>query len=104
MMKQNGYSRYSHVFAKMQQSSLISFEAAGYGTQSYRIEVVNRPNLKNFSIQLHYPKYLNKQADRLENTGDFRVPEGTKATWLINTTDAEEIAVVFDDEKDKKNF
>jgi len=104
MMKQNGYNRYSHLFGKMQQSTIISFEAAGYRTESYIIEVVRRPNLKNFSIQLHYPKYLNKQADQLENTGDFRVPEGTNATWLINTTDAEEIAVIFEDEKDKKIF
>jgi hypothetical protein len=104
LMKKDGYSRYSHLFGKMQQSTLISFEAAGYNTQSYRIEVVNRPNLKNFSIQLQYPAYLNKQTDRLDNTGDFRVPEGTTATWLIKTTDTEEIAVVFEDEKDKKIF
>jgi len=104
LMNQNGYNGFSYVFGKMQQSTLLSFEAAGYRTESYKIEVVNRPNLKNFSIQLQYPKYLNKQADRLENTGDFRVPEGTKATWLINTTDTEEIAVVFDDEKDNKTF
>ncbi len=103
-MKPSGANGFYHLFGKMQQSTLISFEAAGYRSENYEIEVVNRPNLKEFSIQLNYPKYLNKPPDRLENTGDFRVPEGTKATWLIKTTDTEEIAVIFNDTKDNKIF
>lgn len=103
-MRSLGNNKFSHEFGKVHQSTIFSMEAAGFETQKYTITVVNRPNIRNFSIQLDYPEYLNIKSDRLENTGDFRAPEGTKATWLINTTDADEIAMLFEAEKESKVF
>ncbi len=103
-MRSLGNSNYSHEFGKIHESTAFSIEAAGYSTDTYSIDVVNRPNIKNFTIRLDYPEYLNKKSDRLENTGDFRVPEGTHATWLINTTEADEIAIVFEAENEAKAF
>jgi hypothetical protein len=53
------------------------FEAAGFQSIAHTIEVVNRPNIKNFAIILTYPDYINKDQDRLDNIGSFQVPVGT---------------------------
>jgi hypothetical protein len=90
---------YNYQFEKIQQSTLFHFEAAGFRSKSYTIDVVNRPNIKNFAIILTYPEYINKEQDRLDNIGSFQAPTGTKAKWIINTSDAEQIAIDFMSEK-----
>jgi hypothetical protein len=86
---------FEYNFEKIQESALFSFEAAGYTSGEYTIDVVNRPNIKNFVISLTYPAYLKKQADNLENIGSFQVPNGTKAKWIFNTSHVEEIELKF---------
>lgn len=87
---------FEYNFEKIQESASFSFEAAGYSSGEYTINVVNRPNIKNFVVSLSYPSYLNKQADNLENIGSFQVPTGTKAKWIFNTSNVNEIELIFD--------
>jgi hypothetical protein len=94
-LSKTGNRSYDYQFEKIQQSTLFHFEAAGFQSNAYTIEVVNRPNIKNFAIDLTYPDYINKDQDRLDNIGSFQVPVGTVAKWMINTSDAEQIAINF---------
>lgn len=87
---------FEYTFEKIQESTLFSFDAAGYSSGEYTIEVVNRPNIKNFLVSLSYPSYLKKQAANLENIGSFQVPTGTKANWIFNTSNVKEIGLKFD--------
>ena len=100
-LAKTGGRTYRHQFEKIQQSVNFKFEAAGFNSKSYTIDVVNRPNIKNFAISLSYPSYINKEPDRLDNIGSFQVPAGTSAKWIINTNDTQEIVIDFSsDEKD----
>jgi hypothetical protein len=86
---------YSYQFEKLQQSTLFHFEAAGFSSKKYTIDVVDRPNIKNFVISLSYPPYINKTPDQLDNIGSFQAPIGTIAKWIINTNYTEEIVLDF---------
>jgi hypothetical protein len=86
---------YQHQFEKMQQEAVFHFEAAGFRSETHNIKVLNRPNIKNFAVRLSYPDYINKENDLLDNIGSFQVPAGTQATWMINTSYADEIAMQF---------
>src|SRR5258706_3560035 len=37
-------------------------------------------------MQLQFPRYLGKSGEELINTGNVEIPEGTKITWQISTT------------------
>jgi len=103
-LDKSGSRNFTHQFEKIQQSTSFHFEAAGFNSSSHTIEVVNRPNIKNFVIDLEYPEYLNKESDRLDNIGSFQAPVGTKAKWMINTNDAEEIVINFESEENINDY
>lgn len=83
-MSSSSPESYQYNFQSLQQDTEFHIEAAGYQSSSYKIKVVDRPNLKNFSIALAYPKYLHKKDITVSNSGNLQVPEGTDITWLFS--------------------
>ncbi|MGK7391916.1 MAG: DUF4175 family protein [Candidatus Cyclobacteriaceae bacterium M2_1C_046] len=86
---------FSHTFQKIQQNVKFQFEAAGFKSSTYTIKVVSRPQLGDFNVVFEYPSYLNRTNDRLENTGNLQVPEGTKVTWQMQPRNAGSISFLY---------
>lgn len=97
-MKKISATEYSYTCISVQKSSDFNFEASGFDSEKYRLEVINRPDLKNFTAELHYPSYLNKKDEQLHNAGNLVVPEGTQVNWSFGTTDAEKAIITFSSE------
>ena len=95
-LTKTGVQSYVHDFEKIQEATIFHFEAAGFISKKYTIDVVNRPNIKNFSVSLLFPPYLNKEPENLDNIGSFQVPVGTKAKWIFNTNDVRQISIKFE--------
>ena len=95
---------YEHTFQNMQRSTSYFVEAAGFTTPSYRVKVVERPNLKNFSVFLDYPTYLQKKDESLDNVGNLQVPEGTEVSWRFSTLAADSVTIVFTDSKEQEQL
>lgn len=93
---------YTHTFSKVQQNFAFEFEAAGFNSAEYEIEIVNRPSLAFFDVDLNYPNYLNKPNESMKNVGNLTVPEGTSINWDFNVTDTDSIVMVF--EGDRKQY
>ncbi|MES2628012.1 MAG: DUF4175 family protein [Bacteroidota bacterium] len=83
-------NRFSFTLKNVQQSTEFRLEAEGFSTNSYELEVLEKPVLTNFSVTLEYPAYLKREPETLSNQGDFSVPQGTKVKWTFSTknTDA----------------
>ena len=101
-MNSDDASTYTFNFRKIQRPISFHFEASGFESDSYDLEVLTRPSLRNFSVYLEYPAYVNKQSERVENTGNLIVPEGTKVNWQFKTLEAKELAVNFNDDEEIK--
>jgi hypothetical protein len=95
---ENGFN---FTFTKIQENVEFEFEAAGFSSSAYEIEVVSRPNLKGFDITLDYPNYLQKQSETLQNTGNLQVPEGTQISWSFRAFAAEQLTLNFQNEEEK---
>ncbi len=76
---------YAYTFQKLSGNITFNFEAAGFNSENYTIEVVNRPNIKNFNVVLEYPGYLHKNQEILTNVGNLQIPEGTEIEWQFQT-------------------
>lgn len=98
---QNEGGLYSHTFTKLQKSESFNFEAAGYYSKDYQLNLVSRPNIKNFTAFLSYPAYLKKSNERLSNIGNMQIPEGTNVQWQINTITADSVLMVFEKENQR---
>ncbi len=97
-LKQKSADSFEYTFPKIQQDQDFQFEAAGFFSETYHIKVVPRPQIKNFEVTLKYPKYLGRTTDKMANTGNFEVPEGTEVSWKFMAPDAEEFLVHFKNE------
>ncbi|MBR9998062.1 MAG: hypothetical protein KFF73_03780 [Cyclobacteriaceae bacterium] len=84
-LNSNNRKDYKYTFQKLSRDVSFSFEAAGFNSDNYTIEVVNRPNIKNFNVFLLYPEYLGKSQEILTNIGNLQIPEGTKVEWQFQT-------------------
>ncbi len=94
-METNQIGHYSHTISRIDDDKSIFFEAAGFSSKTYEINVVSRPELEKFAIRFNYPSYLQLKNETLENIGSISVPEGTNVDWFINTQNADELNVKF---------
>ena len=92
---------YSYTFSKVQENFDFHFEAAGFDSGNYEVEIINKPSLAFFDIQLIYPAYLHKPNESLKNVGNLTVPEGTSVEWSFNVTHTDSILLTFDGDAQK---
>ncbi|MBS1635109.1 MAG: hypothetical protein JST26_04235 [Bacteroidetes bacterium] len=96
MEKENNVT-YKYTFKNVQKNVDFVFNAAGFNSSSYELNVLPKPILTRFEIQLNYPAYLNKKNESVSNTGDLSVPQGTKVTWLFYSKNADDVVLHFPD-------
>jgi len=94
-LNSNNKTNYTYTFQKLSKDVSFHFDAAGFSSENYMIEVVNRPNIKNFNVSLMYPGYLRRNRETLTNIGNLQIPEGTKIEWQFQTLFADSISIKF---------
>ena len=90
---------YSFTFQKLQRPLDFQLSGGGFFSDEYRLNVIARPNLTNFSIKVTYPSYLGKTSETIHNTGNVSVPEGSLLEWNFKATATEQLALEFDQPK-----
>jgi hypothetical protein len=88
---------FKHQFRNLQKTHRFYFEADGYRSKLYSLQVLPRPVVLSFELALDYPDYTGKKDEILENSGDVSVPAGTQASWLIKTRDTRNVIFSFED-------
>nr|WKN39129.1 DUF4175 family protein [Tunicatimonas sp. TK19036] len=94
-MSVNDKGTFEHTFQSIQRDTPFYIEAAGFNSEQHTIKVVERPNLKNFSVYLDFPDYLSREDQRLDNVGNLQVPEGTSINWQFSTLAADSMQLTF---------
>ncbi|MDX2304884.1 MAG: DUF4175 family protein [Microscillaceae bacterium] len=92
--------KYLYTFPKIQKPVDFYFEAAGFSSIGYQIEVIERPSLLSFNAYLSYPAYLGKPNEKWDNVGNLVVPEGTQIQWRFNTNQTDKLLLLFNQGKD----
>lgn len=100
-MESKDAKHYDFTFTKIQNPIEFFFQASGFTSNEFDIELISRPNLLSFDVQLHYPSYLNKSSESFDNVGNLVVPEGTVVEWNFRATDTDSLYMLFDGESKK---
>lgn len=88
---------FNYTFKNVQSSTDFLLSGAGYNSKGYKLEVMPKPSLMQFSVKLKYPTYLNKKDETITNSGDLQVPQGTKIQWDFNTKNTNNLFLGFSD-------
>lgn len=91
-------TEFDYTFSNIQQD--VDFNLLTDETSSivYTIDVLPKPVTVGYEMLLHYPAYLNKPDEVLDNVGNATVPEGTRIEWKIFTKNSDNIIFIIDDE------
>ncbi|MGC1241164.1 MAG: DUF4175 family protein [Chryseosolibacter sp.] len=90
-----GPGKFEYTFERIQQPMQFQIEAAGFFSDGFTIDLVNRPELTRFNVELEYPRYLQRNNEKLTNAGNLDVPEGTNIRWKLSTAHADKATIRF---------
>jgi hypothetical protein len=94
-MNSSGNGEFAYTFENLQEQENFQLEGAGFFSASYKIDIISRPELTGFTVDLEYPRYIRKKNEHISNSGNLDVPEGTDIRWHINTAHAQTASIIF---------
>jgi len=97
-------SRFHYIFKNLQKNRIVSFNAGGFSSQTYKIAVKPRPQVLSISASLIYPAYLKRDNEKIKNAGDLLVPEGTVVAWDITTENSDRLTFFLGNKVSKLNI
>ena len=87
---------FSYLFSNVRTDSEFKVYSGKYEGEKNILRVLPKPKIVDFDVQLVYPRHTGLGAERLENTGDFSIPEGTRTSWNIKTKSTDQLTIAFD--------
>ena len=91
---------FSYTFKNVQKDTDFRIFSGFVTTDNQTLDVLEKPNIADFVVKLDYPSYTGYKDEILDNLGDLSIPQGTKATWLFNTLNTDDIALKFNSKKE----
>lgn len=89
--------QFEFTFNKPYQNIRFHLNAAGFRSEEYQLNILSRPEIGSFNIELDYPAHTRRANESVNNVGNLQIPEGTKATWQINAKEANNVwLAIFD--------
>ncbi|OKL40824.1 DUF4175 family protein [Pontibacter flavimaris] len=96
-LSQDPDGSYTYTFKQLQRPLDFQLEGSGFFSDNYTLNLLSRPNLKDFRMLVQYPKYLNRKPEEIQNTGNATVPEGSTITWNFSTSETDSIKLTFEE-------
>ena len=96
-LQQLAPGEFQYTFSLPKESIDFTLSANDVISKTYKLNIVNTPNLVNFEMVLDYPSYTRKQDEVLKSTGSAIVPEGTKVTWKTQTKSTNAVTIYAED-------
>jgi hypothetical protein len=90
-------TNYAYVFTNVQDKTIFHLEAGGYRSKDFVIDVLAKPMITDFMIQITYPAYLGREQEVIKNTGDISVPFGSSVKWIFDAVATDKISMQFSD-------
>jgi hypothetical protein len=101
-LTKDAINKFSHRFSNVQKDTRFRLYAGGVSSEEFTLEVLKKPNIASFEVQLNYPAYLQRRNEKLDNIGDLNVPVGTTINWVFNAQYTDELSIAFSDDGEVK--
>lgn len=88
-----GSNDFKYTFRNVTEPIQFRLYAAGFYSQTYTLNVVQKPILKSFSIHLNYPSYTGRKSELVNSLSDMTVPVGTTVQWAFVAEHTDRIAI-----------
>ncbi len=101
LMEKVSRNYFKGVIKKPKQSGNFYFEANDVTSSKFGLTVYGKSVLGKFEANIHYPKYLGKTDEVIQNAGDLTLPEGTEIEWNISTKNTKYTDVIINNKQSR---
>lgn len=84
-MEKKSATEYVYLFNNIQKSFDFNFNASSFNSVQHTVRVVPKPLITGIVASIVYPAYTGKVNEKIENTSDLFLPQGTVVTWNFRT-------------------
>ena len=95
MSKENNH--FSYLIENLNSTISFYFTDKQYVSDIYRLNVLNKPFVSSFRVEITPPGYTNLTSEIFSNIGDFKIASGTTIKWIFNTVDTDSLFLIFND-------
>lgn len=88
-----GNNLFHYTFRNPTEAVEFRLYAAGYYSQPYTLQVVQKPTLKSFNVSLDYPGYTGRPDEQVNSLGDMTIPVGTTVNWDFVAEHTDKVAI-----------
>jgi hypothetical protein len=96
-MEKKEKNLFAYTFRNTQKDIAFKFWADEFYSEPYLLNVLAKPTLRDFSVNLQYPAYLGRKDEQLNSAGDLTVPSGTRVSWTFHTSNTGQLELAFPD-------
>lgn len=86
---------FSYKFSNIQKETAFTLYGGGVSSDELLLNVIKKPDILGFDVQLDYPSYTGRPDEDLSNVGDLVVPLGTNINWFFNAQNTDNIRIRF---------
>lgn len=88
---------YFYTIENLNSSLSLYFTDKKYISELYKINVISKPFVSSFDVEIQPPAYTNLPIEKLQNVGDLKVVRGTILKWNFKASDTDSLFLVFSD-------
>lgn len=95
-MKKIKNDQFEYTFKNVQKDTPFRIFAGNVKSANYNLNVLEKPNLLDFTLALDYPAYTGTKDEVVSNIGDVSIPAGTVVTWNFTSEHTDKILMDFE--------
>lgn len=109
LMKRTNNGNFRFDIEQLKEPRSFYLSANEVRSKNYNIDVLNVPMIDNIKLIADVPDHTGMSDKQVDGTGNIEIPEGTKLTWLVNTTATKRLNIelrdsVYDFKRENKLF
>ena len=94
-LEKRSLNTFAYTFSNVQENTNFKFYASSEESRPYTLEILPKPNITSFTVDLDYPAYLGRRDEQLANIGDLTVPAGTRLKYSFDAENTDAINLLF---------
>ena len=79
-------SIFEYEFRNVQKNIDFKLKTEDILSPNYKLSLIEKPIINHLSMGLKFPNYTQKKNEKVKNSGDIIIPEGTVVTWKIKSS------------------
>lgn len=92
-MQRTPSGKYTWKISRVVEDLQLQFEASGFLSDVYNVEVLEVPLLSTFSLAIIPPAYTGISPFQTDGTGDGVIPQGSEVKWIMKWSHVDEVTI-----------